>query len=218
MTATKRNEDLVERAAKTPMSDHVARFWKLLAEHKVRITVECVDEYASSLFPDDVAKAVVASSAPDAGGAEGFNAGIEAAASLSPLAHKLLVSKHLACVPCVDGRLTGFVTPMEDTEHLIDFLTALAEIQAAAVRSLSRPTPARAEKETGWRPIAEAPMNEIVLVCNPDEGRVPIVAKLMAVGWINIGVIPVGRTSQDHKLEPEPTHYMPLPAPPKEST
>lgn len=46
--------------AQTPMSDHVARFWKLLAEHKVHIVVDCVDENASSMFPDDVAKAVVA--------------------------------------------------------------------------------------------------------------------------------------------------------------
>lgn len=47
----------------TPMAEHVARFWKLLADGKVRILVEtyhegCGGHGNSSNFPDDVAKAI----------------------------------------------------------------------------------------------------------------------------------------------------------------
>ena len=53
--------------AEAPMSDHVARFWKLLEEGKVRILVDSWCQgfgshgwYASSSFSDDVAKSLVA--------------------------------------------------------------------------------------------------------------------------------------------------------------
>lgn len=53
--------------SETPMSDHVALFWRLLEEGKVRILIdtECpgfgdVGWYASSSFGNDVAKALVA--------------------------------------------------------------------------------------------------------------------------------------------------------------
>ena len=53
--------------AETPMSDHIARFWKLLAEGKVRILVDTETDgfggrgyYTSSSFSDAVAKALVA--------------------------------------------------------------------------------------------------------------------------------------------------------------
>lgn len=55
-----------QQAAETPMSDHVARFWRLLEEGRVRILVdsECpgfggIGYYASASFGDDVAKALV---------------------------------------------------------------------------------------------------------------------------------------------------------------
>lgn len=69
-----------------------------------------------------------------------------------------------------------------------------------------------------WQPIETAPMNETVLVCNPSEGRIPVVAKRRVTGWINVGAVPVGRTSQDYKLDPLPTYWQPLPASPSSST
>jgi hypothetical protein len=57
-----------EQAAQTPMSDHVARFWQLLSEGKVRILIDIhrpdsfggLGHWDSSSFPDDVANALVA--------------------------------------------------------------------------------------------------------------------------------------------------------------
>jgi hypothetical protein len=56
-------------ACETPMAEHVAHFWKLLAEGKVRVLVEtyqegCGGHWNSSSFPDDVAKAIAADRRP----------------------------------------------------------------------------------------------------------------------------------------------------------
>lgn len=55
-------------ACKTPMSDHVDRFWRLLEEGNVRILIDTYHpegfggegHWTSSTFPDDVAKAILA--------------------------------------------------------------------------------------------------------------------------------------------------------------
>jgi hypothetical protein len=51
----------MDEACETPMSEHVARFWQLLAEGNVRLLVDtyhpgCGGHWNSSSFPDDVAK------------------------------------------------------------------------------------------------------------------------------------------------------------------
>jgi hypothetical protein len=55
----------MDGCCETPMAEHVARFWKLLAEGQVRVLVEthhegCGGHWNSSSFPDDVAKAIAA--------------------------------------------------------------------------------------------------------------------------------------------------------------
>lgn len=62
-----------------------------------------------------------------------------------------------------------------------------------------------------WKPIEDVPSRQIVLVCNPVEGFVPVVAKKIGDQWFNVGAVPVGRSSGDYKLEPTPTHWMPIP-------
>jgi hypothetical protein len=57
-------------ACKTPMADHVAEFWRLLAAGHVRILVDSRRDHErdsgvmyhwdSSSFPDEVAKALIA--------------------------------------------------------------------------------------------------------------------------------------------------------------
>ena len=60
-----------------------------------------------------------------------------------------------------------------------------------------------------WNEIKTAPANETVLVCNPNEGRVPVVAKRVGSEWLNIGAVPVGyRGDQTPRLYPTPTHWM----------
>ena len=61
----------MDQAAETPMSDHVARFWKYLETEHVRILVEMkrtvgtdapdgpVEYWDASSFSDDIAKALV---------------------------------------------------------------------------------------------------------------------------------------------------------------
>lgn len=60
-----------------------------------------------------------------------------------------------------------------------------------------------------WHSIETAPSRQIVLVCNPKEGGVPVVAKLVGEIWYNIGAVPVGITTAYH-LEPEPMYWMPI--------
>lgn len=56
----------IGQAAKTPMSDHVARFWQHLRTEHVRIGVDlrreisCGTYWDGATFPNDVAKAIAA--------------------------------------------------------------------------------------------------------------------------------------------------------------
>lgn len=64
-----------------------------------------------------------------------------------------------------------------------------------------------------WRGIESAPMKTPVLICNPESGPLPIVAKQYADGW-RACTGPVGRHEQPPPLDPAPTYWMPLPPPP----
>ena len=60
-----------------------------------------------------------------------------------------------------------------------------------------------------WNEIETAPANETILVCNPKEGNVPVVAKRVGRDWHNIGAVLVGyRVAQTPYLVPAPTHWM----------
>lgn len=86
----------------------------------------------------------------------------------------------------------------------------LIQIKAEIVRALSH-HPAEPTREQ-WQPIETAPSRQFVLVCNPSEGNLPVVAKRYDELWINVGAIPVGRSDGQHTLDHAPTHWMPLPA------
>lgn len=67
-----------------------------------------------------------------------------------------------------------------------------------------------------WEEIVTAPANEIVLVCNPKEGNIPVIAKRIGQQWHNIGAIVVGyRAGQTPYLKPSPTHWMRWPSMPQ---
>lgn len=68
-----------------------------------------------------------------------------------------------------------------------------------------------------WQPIDTAPDRKIVLVCNPDEGFVPVIAKKVSGTWFNVGLIPVGRSTADFHLDPLPLFWMPIPEMPPET-
>jgi hypothetical protein len=62
-----------------------------------------------------------------------------------------------------------------------------------------------------WQHIETAPDRKIVLVCNPKEGFVPAVAKRVSGQWYNIGVVLIGLTAADYRLDPQPLFWMPIP-------
>lgn len=72
-----------------------------------------------------------------------------------------------------------------------------------------------------WKLAESAPLMQTVLVCNPAEGKLPVVAKRYADGWTNVGMVPVGLEKMQPKnwkiydLVPPPTHWMPLPPGPR---
>lgn len=63
--------EVIEQAAETPMADHLARFWRHIAENKVHIVVSMhrpdsfggLGHWDTASFPDDVAKALTAEAA-----------------------------------------------------------------------------------------------------------------------------------------------------------
>jgi hypothetical protein len=98
--------------------------------------------------------------------------------------------------------------------NVYDVADELCERAADEIERLSALRAAKPE-DREWQPIETAPSRKIVLVSNPEEGDLPIVAKKVGGQWVNIGAIPVTPAPHRFTLEPEPTHWRPLPAPPR---
>jgi hypothetical protein len=63
-----------------------------------------------------------------------------------------------------------------------------------------------------WQPIWVAPSREYVLICNPQAGRYPLIAKRIGQQWFS-------NDQYGTRVDPAPTYFMrlpPLPSPPKE--
>lgn len=69
---------------------------------------------------------------------------------------------------------------------------------------------------TEWKPIETAPKDQFVLLAVPDDGEMEAfvaMAKWQGLGWY--GVDDFGLTFNPVG-EPQPTHWMPIPQPPKD--
>lgn len=62
-----------------------------------------------------------------------------------------------------------------------------------------------------WQPISLAPADEVVLVANPDEGRMPVIAWRVGSDWWQFGIY-------GQKLRPDPTIWCRWPTMPKPDT
>jgi hypothetical protein len=95
------------------------------------------------------------------------------------------------------------------------------DVPASTIRNaLSRRGMYVKRKDVGqsyWRPISSAPTGKGILIVNADEGMIDLVYKQPNGDFvIAYTVDPDSSMSFEVKIQSDPTHWMPLPKPPKE--